>query len=294
MLHNNTKNNKGNPPSPPFNSPLTKGGYRGVKGGQGGFLGKKILIALVAILVIFYGTWLIFPKTSIQSIIEDSISHHKLSLEVEGLKKGLFYNLRVDRLTLNGREEYLSINDIHVRINPLSLILLRLNLSFVGDIGGGNISGHVSLAKNNRYIEINVEEADISVIPLLQLAGIQGRGTISGRFTMTGSTGHVEFFTEDAVFEPAVFSGIAVPLNLFHTAKGSMDIKGNTINIASFALEGEDIYARLKGAIKDGVMDLNIELMPNRSFIENPLFLGGLEKYKISPGYYIIPVKRNL
>ncbi len=26
-----------NPPSPPFNSPLTKGGYRGVKGGQGGF-----------------------------------------------------------------------------------------------------------------------------------------------------------------------------------------------------------------------------------------------------------------
>lgn len=254
---------------------------------------KKILIALVAILVIFYGIWIVFPKTSIQSIIEDSISHQRLRLEVEGLKKGLFYNLRVDRLTLNGREEYLSIDDIHVRINPLSLILLRLNLSFVGDMGGGDISGSMSLTKNNRDIEINIEEADIGVIPLLQLAGVQGTGTISGRFIMRDSTGHVKFFTEDAGFETAVFSGIAVPLNLFHTAKGSMDINGNTINIISFTLEGEDIYARLKGAIKDGVIDLNMELMPGRSFIENPLFLS-FEKYKISPGYYIIPVKKNL
>lgn len=255
---------------------------------------KKILIALVAILVIFYGIWVVFPKTSIQSIIEDSMSHHKLSLEVEGLKKGLFYNLRVDRLTLkNPEEEYLSIDDIHIRINPLSLILLRLNLSFDGDMGGGNILGSMSLAKNNKYIKINIEEADIGVIPLLQLAGIQARGTISGRFTMRDDAGHVEFFTEDAMFETAVFSGIAVPLNLFHTAKGSMDINGNTINIVSFSLEGEDIYARLKGAIKDGAVDLNMELMPGRSFIENPLFLGGLEKYKISPGYYIIPIKRR-
>jgi hypothetical protein len=37
-----------------------------------------------------------------------------------------------------------------------------------------------------------------------------------------------------------------------------------------------------------------MELMPGMSFIENPLFLAGLEKYKISPGYYVIPVKRDL
>ncbi|MEW6163219.1 MAG: molybdopterin-dependent oxidoreductase [Nitrospirota bacterium] len=32
------RKNENNPPSPPFNSPLTKGGYRGVEGGMGGFV----------------------------------------------------------------------------------------------------------------------------------------------------------------------------------------------------------------------------------------------------------------
>ncbi len=36
-----TKDNENNPPSPPFNSPLGKGGYRGVKRGQGGFSEQK-------------------------------------------------------------------------------------------------------------------------------------------------------------------------------------------------------------------------------------------------------------
>src|SRR4030043_2115785 len=33
---NNPPSSKDNPPLPPFNSPLTKGGYRGVKGRRGG------------------------------------------------------------------------------------------------------------------------------------------------------------------------------------------------------------------------------------------------------------------
>jgi hypothetical protein len=37
-----------------------------------------------------------------------------------------------------------------------------------------------------------------------------------------------------------------------------------------------------------------MELMPGISFIENPLFRSGLERYKISPGYYVIPLKGNL
>jgi hypothetical protein len=32
------ENELSNPTSPPFNSPLTKGGYRGVNGGMGGLL----------------------------------------------------------------------------------------------------------------------------------------------------------------------------------------------------------------------------------------------------------------
>ncbi len=256
---------------------------------------KKILIALTAIPVIFWGIWIAFPETSIQSIIENSISNNKLRLEVKGIKKGLFYNLSVDNLTLKSSgEQLVSLTNIHSRVNLLSLIMFRLNLFFDGGIGGGNISGHMNLIKNKMQIGLDIKKADISDIPLFKLIGIQGTGTISGRLTMIDDTGHVEFVTKDSSFEPAVFSGVNVPLNFFHSMRGSVDIKGNMINVVSIALEGKDIHARLKGAIKNAVMDLNMELMPGMSFIENPLFRGELEKYKASPGYYVIPLKGNL
>jgi hypothetical protein len=37
-----------------------------------------------------------------------------------------------------------------------------------------------------------------------------------------------------------------------------------------------------------------MEFMPGRSYAENPLLLAGLRPYKISSGYYVIPVKRSL
>src|SRR4030043_818740 len=257
---------------------------------------KKILIiSLIAIPLILWGIWLVFPKTSIQSIMEGSVNSDKLGVEVKGLKKGLFYNLTVDRLTLKSSgDEQVSLNNIYGCINPLNFIMLRVSISLNGGIGGGNFSGRTNLTKNKMQIGLDINKANIAEIPLFKLIGIQGTGTVSGRFTMLDDTGHVEFVTKDSSFEPAVFSGVNVPLNFFNSIRGSLDIKGDIINVVSIALEGKDIHARLKGVVKDAVMDLNMELMPGISFIENPLFLAGLEKYKISPGYYIIPVKGNL
>jgi hypothetical protein len=39
---------------------------------------------------------------------------------------------------------------------------------------------------------------------------------------------------------------------------------------------------------------MTMEVMPGKSFLENPFFLAELERYKISPGYYRIPVRGNL
>ena len=257
---------------------------------------KKILIiSLIAIPLILWGIWLVFPKTSIQSIMEGSVNSDKLGVEVKGLKKGLFYNLTVDRLTLKSSgDEQVSLNNIYGRINPLNFIMLRLSISLNGGIGGGNFSGRANLTKNKMQIELDINKADIAQIPLFKLIGIQGTGTISGRFTMLDDTGHVEFVTKDSRLEPAILSGVNVPLNFFNSVRGSVDIKGDIINVVSIALEGKDIHARLKGPIKDAVMNLDMELMPGISLIENPLFRGELGKYKVSPGYYVIPLKGNL
>jgi type II secretion system protein N len=255
---------------------------------------KKILVVLLALPVVFWAVWFVFPETSIQTIIEDSLSR-EFEAQVKDLRKGFFYDLHIDNLRLNhSGKEVISLDNIDAYVNPLSLVLLRLNLTMDGGISGGSISGNMDLSKSHMRIRLDVEKADISEVSLFRLAGIQGKGTVSGRFTMTDGTGHIEFFTDNAVFEPFIFSRTNVPLNLFKGIKGAIDIRGDTLNIVSIALEGKDIYARMKGVVHDTVMDLTMELMPGKSFIENPFFLAGLEKYKISPGYYMIHVRGNL
>lgn len=255
---------------------------------------KKLLFILAVIPLIFWGIWMAFPASSIQSVIENSMNEKPI-LEVQGLKKGLFYNLNIDTLSVKTKDrDLIFIHDIHCRINPLDLFMMRLNVSVDGHIARGGISGIITLSGNRVEADLDFMRADLKEIPLLKALGLQAGGTISGRFVTADEKGHAEFFTEDAHFETAEFSGVIVPLNFFNAAKGSFDITGNVIQVLSLSLEGRDIHARLKGVINDADMDLRMELMPEKSFLENPLLLVELEEYMVSPGYYVIPVKGNL
>ena len=256
---------------------------------------RKIIIAVIAVPALFWMAWISFPASSIQAIIEDSVNGGPLEIEVKGLNKGLFYTVDIDTLTLKTRRnEFVSFKDIYGRVNPLNFLMLKLDLSAQGHIGQGDISGHVIFSKNRidggfRFLRMSLGE-----LQFLKREGISGTGTLDGSFVLRDSAGHLDFITKDAQFEQADFSGIRVPLNLFHTVSGSLDIQGNVVQIAAISLEGKDIYAKLKGTIRDAGMDMSMEFMPGKSYAENPLVLAGIEPYKISPGYYVIPVKGDL
>jgi type II secretion system protein N len=255
---------------------------------------KKILFVLIAIPVILWAIWFVIPVTSIQSIIEDYFTGNKFHVEIHEIKKDIFYNFNVNKLVVrSSTREIIFFSNVHGTINPLSLLILQLNISFDGIVGGGNISGNVRLAKSNMQMRLDFTKARIDEISILKRAGINGTGTLSGRFSMINNKGDIDFITEDGNFQQAEFAGVKVPLNFFHNVKGAIEIDGDVLNIISVYCEGRDIYARLKGVIKDAVMDLTMEVMPGQSFIENPFFFAELERYKISPGYYIIPVRSN-
>jgi type II secretion system protein N len=256
---------------------------------------KKVLLAPVALLTVIWGIWVAVPVTAIQSIIEDSVHNQKFTLTVEGLKKGFFYRLYAESIVLKSAGAGLiSLNAIHGTINPLSLIALRMDLSLKGRIGAGNFSGDARLSKNMITTNLDFMQLRLKDMQFLEIAGIHGTGALSGKFTLTDQRGHLEFLVNNAEIEPAVFAGVTVPLNFFNTVKGSVDIEGNTFHVASVSLEGTHIFARLKGVLKDNVMDLRMEVMPQKSFLENPLFLSQVDRYQVSPGYFVIPVKGNL
>ena len=257
---------------------------------------KKLpFIVLAAVPVFFWMIWIIFPENAIQTIIEDSVAGSQFVIEAQGLKKGLFYTVDIDALVLKGRRgELISVKNIRSYINPLFIPLFQLRLTGNGAIGDGNISGNLTLSRGKIKGTLNFQKVGFGDLYFLKLTGIKGSGTLSGSVTIIESDGHAEFVSKDAVFEETEFSGVKAPLNIFHMVTGSLDLRGSVIEVVSLAFQGEDIYARLKGDIRENVMDISMELMPGKSYIENPFVLAGLEAYKISPGYYIIPLKGSL
>jgi type II secretion system protein N len=256
---------------------------------------KKILIVLIGMPVLFWSVWIVFPKKIIQSIIETSLTDRRINVEVRDIQKGLFYDFRVGDMVVKGfGGELVSLRNIHGRINPLGLARLCLELSIDGYAGPGDISGRMDFNANGAQAAFAFKNVRINDMSLFKRAGIKGTGTVSGRFSIVGDKGHIEFVTADASFEPSLLSGIKVPLNLFQSISGSVDVRGNIIYITSISLQGKDVNARLKGNIRANTMDLTMEVMPGRTFLENPLFLNEFDRYKVSPGYYVIPLRGGL
>jgi len=56
-------------------------------------------------------------------------------------------------------------------------------------------------------------------------------------------------------------------------------------------MSGTGIYARVKGSIRGADMNMSVELMTDSSFTTEPLFQFILDRYKVSPGYAVIPLK---
>lgn len=256
---------------------------------------KKILLLLVALVILVWGMWIAVPVTAMESMIEDFGRNQNVMLDVEGLHKGFFYRLYADRIVLKrAASDLIILSSVHATINPFYLAMMRMECSVNGRLGEGSFSGNASLRKNTIAIYTGFGEARVADIPVLATAGIKGKGTISGNITVNDLKGRLQFFVNDAALEPMIIQGVPAPLNFFRTVHGSLDVDGGTVTISSVSLEGPDISARLKGIISDGVMDLHMEVMPEKSLLENPLFLSEVDRYQVSPGYYVIPIKGPL
>jgi type II secretion system protein N len=254
---------------------------------------KRVLVACGVVLLLFYGAWIIvIPEDFIISRVEDSLKARNLGIEATGFKKGLFFNFTAQRIVLKKMDAILlSTGEVSGRINPLNLLLMRISVSLNGKLSGGIIRGNVSISKRKNEAHFFFNDSRLEEMPLLSAAGLSGRGTLSGEFSLNDNSGTIRFTILDARIDRKAFSGIMLPLDIFHRVQCSMVISGAVLQVESFSLEGNDIYARIKGNISNGNMDLVMEVMPGASFRGDALMLALLEQFKVSPGYYSLPVK---
>ncbi|HUO76430.1 MAG TPA: type II secretion system protein GspN [Thermodesulfovibrionales bacterium] len=261
---------------------------------------KAATICVVLVLVIF-GLWFVaLPESLIISLIDGSLGKENLDFQTEGFGKGLFYNFNAEKIVLREKgvkgDSYVPLlvfRNVHGWLDFMSLFRIHPELDFEGEMNGGEVAGKVGLTgKENLAIRGNTIR--IKGIPFLDFLGIQGDGLLSGDFHMSNDTGEVKFSVADASLKSTSWGGGVVPLEVFHEIKGAATIKNETVEVRSLALSGKGVYGRVRGSIKGMDADMSFELMTDSSFTLGSLTHAVLGQYKVSPGYYVVPLKGKM
>jgi len=263
---------------------------------------RKLLYIVTGVPVFIILAWFFaVPDSLIKSNIEDSISNNEkldASASIKGLKKRLFFTVHIDSLELNiNKTPAVTITDISAKINPLYLLKKHLAFSVKAKIGDGDIEGSFKLpvrlgeSDKSETGTLKIDNVEINDIPYLASAGISGRGLISALLNLKNNVAEVIFKIPDADIQGAIM-GMPVPISSFHKIRGAFQMENNTIRVMAISLEGDRGYARLKGDITNGFMNLVLEIMPAADELKTIESM--LSRYQISPGYYVIPIEGPL
>ncbi|MCX8030624.1 MAG: type II secretion system protein GspN [Thermodesulfovibrionales bacterium] len=250
------------------------------------------LIVTLSIFLILISLWIIIiPEEVIEDYLIESIKLQKIQLKTEGIKKGIFFSLCIENIFLKNTNNLTILEIKNLKIQPDYITLLRLNptLTFTGQIHSGNLSGLYILRQ--RKITVFGKDIKIEESPLLKSININGNGKLSFDLTSGNAEGEITFTIKDLklknIFLP---NGYILPMELFEYIEGLIAFNKNSVEIKTLSLRGESIYAKIKGNIIAESLDLNMEVMPEASF--NKLsYLMIIEPFKVSPGYYIIPLR---
>lgn len=250
------------------------------------------ILFLLAFLIVFIilGWFFAVPDGPIGKRIEDAISSPEssgLTASIEGFRKRLLFSFNADSLDLKKAGVPLfKITDISGRINPLQFVKKELAFSISGKLGEGDIKGSFALPQGGT---IKITNADLNAIDYLSQIGIESSGYISSDIVLNESTINLTFDVPDVTIRNS--GSITIPfINSVNRIQGTLSINEDTVKINSVSLEGTKGYARLKGDIKRGIMNLSLELMPSAKDT-TPVELMLIQKYMVSPGYYLMPLK---
>lgn len=253
---------------------------------------KRFLVICLFAVFSVLGLWIIaVPESLLAGLIQGAMHDSDIRIDTAEVRKGFFFDFTCSGIRLMKNDTKLIVlENVSGKINPLSILMLRLNAHFHGETAGGKIAGTIDLFRGKSHVDIAVTDADVSGMPFFTLMGIQGKGVLKGDLKIEDVRGDIKFSVKDAQLGSGLLGGVALPLEVFSAARGAMTVQGNSVRITSFALEGTGVYARLSGDITGGKMNLMMELMPEKSFKDSNLLFLLIEQYRSSPGHYSIPI----
>lgn len=257
---------------------------------------KFVLAAVLITAALLWGFWLVaVPQGLIIDYLEKSVKAGDMKVSVEGFRKGLFYNFTADAVRLEKSGETLvEVRDLSGRLDLAGLLALKAVVPFEGSVSKGSLTGKATVGRDGYAIDAALSGAEMGGLPALALAKVQGTGVLSGDFRMKDGQGALKFTVQNGDFKAISYGGYLIPLNMFHTARGAVSIKGPLIEVESVSLEGDGVYARARGKVVGGRVDMKLELMPEESAVPESTMMAIAGRYRVSPGYYVIPIQTTI
>jgi type II secretion system protein N len=261
---------------------------------------RILLLVLLAALVIPVAAWIIVvPESAVLDVMCGPLRSRGLTIETEGFAKGPLISVTAEKATLRwtgqaGKDlPLLTATDVSARLNFPSLLRFRPRVDVEGKIGAGSLSGHVAITGTGDA-EVKGGGIPIGDIPFLRSSGFDGEGRLSFDLRREGGDAEIKLTIEDARIMASSLKGVPLPFDLFQRMRGLIVLSRGSTEITSLALEGNGIYGRLKGAIKDAVLTGTIEASIDTSVRDNALIAAAIRRYMVTPGYYVIPVSQQL
>ncbi|MBU1053075.1 MAG: type II secretion system protein GspN [Proteobacteria bacterium] len=250
---------------------------------------KKAAFFIAVVFFVFWGLWIIaIPNKFVSDYISNSLKRYNIIIDLDSFEKGLFYSIKKQNVQISSTDGtlILVINNLKAGINFASFLKLSPKIDIHCNINKGDVDGNIGFKKGTGLVaRIKGSGIDIKDLPVVEkLYGISGTGDINFDFLKIKDKSNIKFSLNNADIKSI---GL-IPFDLFKKMRGEMFEENGLITVKSLAMEGNGIYARAKGYIKGNKRDLKMEIMVNSSSDMKPSYLEALEKYRVSPGYYVI------
>jgi len=271
-----------------------------------GRAGRLVGAAVAGILLFVFLTLFFVPSAVLLRAANSRLSQYGLKLGAASFGKALPLGIKGKGITLSSESgELLKIGNGRLMLEVLPLLLGRVTVAVDAEIGSGKLAASLSLL-NAPAASIELKNVRLEDIPFFQTAaGMKAAGILSGKAVTTGrlarAKGYLQLDVQGAELSGIKLGEMPLPDASYRTVQGMIRITDGKGTIESFTLQGDDLYARLKGGLPlaDPLaatpLDLSLELMPKPALLERQkLIFLLLLKFQDTPGHYQIPVRGTL
>ncbi|NVN98765.1 MAG: type II secretion system protein GspN [Geobacteraceae bacterium] len=263
-------------------------------------------LAIGGLILFVFLTIMFVPASTLLSAANGGLSGYGLRLEAMKFGKALPLGIKGEGFVLSSESgELLKVRTGRITLDILPLLAGRANISISADIGSGTFDSSLSLLRAPSTA-VTVKNVPLEDIPFFQtVAGMKATGLLSGRVSLKGSLakakGEVQLEIQGAELAGIKLGEMPLPDAAYRSVQGMVRVENGKGMIESFALQGDDIYVRLKGGLPlvDPLpatpLDLSLEIMPKPELLEKQkLIFLLLLKFQDTPGHYLIPVRGTL